>query len=58
VRWCAALIKILLAGVPLLLLFFFSLGQASELSVPVRLLCSGWSNNACVSSLDRALGYR
>jgi hypothetical protein len=28
------------------------------LSVPVRLLCSGWSNKACVSSLDRALGYR
>jgi hypothetical protein len=23
---------------------------ASELSVPVRLLCSGWSNKACVSS--------
>jgi hypothetical protein len=30
---------------------------ASELSVPVRLLCSGWSNKACVSSLDSALGY-
>jgi hypothetical protein len=31
---------------------------ASELSVPVRLLCSDWSNKTCVSSLDRALGYR
>jgi hypothetical protein len=32
VRWCAALTKISLAGVPVLLLFFFSLGQERELS--------------------------
>jgi hypothetical protein len=32
VRWCAALTKISLAGVPVLLLFFFSLGKERELS--------------------------